>query len=105
LDTDWFPRKSAKALMWFTNKPLASIEYNFIGELYEFIIQKPILRVARFFKIIDTVAVDGFFSAIGKLTLAWSRKMQDAQSGQIQHYAMLMVAGVIAVIIIVMVLP
>ena len=31
--------------------------------------------------------------------------MQDAQSGQTQHYAMLMVAGVIAVIIIVMVLP
>ena len=105
LDTDWFPRKSAKAFMWFTNKPLASIEYNFIGELYEFIIQKPILRVARFFKTIDTVAVDGSFSAIGKLTLAWSRKMQDAQSGQIQHYAMLMVAGVIAVIIIIMVLP
>ena len=105
LDTDWFPRKSAKVFMWFVNQPLARIEYNYIGEIYEFIIQKPILKVAKFFKTIDTVAVDGSFSAIGKLTLAWSRKMQDAQSGQTQHYAMLMVAGVIAVIIIVMVLP
>jgi multicomponent Na+:H+ antiporter subunit D len=105
LDTDWFPRKSARALMWFTNKPLASIEYNFIGEIYEFIIQKPILRVAKFFKTIDTVVIDGSFSAIGDFALAWSRKMQDAQTGQVQHYAMLIVAGVIAVIIFVMVMP
>jgi len=31
--------------------------------------------------------------------------MQNAQSGQIQHYAMYIVAGFIALIIIVMVLP
>ena len=104
LDTDWFPRKSAKVFMWFVNQPLARIEYNYIGEIYEFIIQKPILKVAKFFKTIDTVVVDGSFNSMGKLTLSWSKKMQDAQSGQIQHYAMLMVAGVIAVIIIVMML-
>jgi multicomponent Na+:H+ antiporter subunit D len=103
LDTDWFPRKGAKAFMWFT-KPLVNIEYNFIGEIYEFIIQKPIIGVAKILKIIDTVIVDGTINGIGKLTLLWSRKMQDAQSGQIQHYAMLMVAGFIALIVIVMVL-
>jgi type II secretory pathway component PulF len=31
--------------------------------------------------------------------------MQKAQTGQVQHYAMFMLAGVIAVIIIAMVLP
>ena len=103
LDTDWFPRKGAKAFRWFT-KPLVNIEYNFIGEIYEFIIQKPIIGVAKILKIIDTVIVDGTINGIGKLTLLWSRKMQDAQSGQIQHYAMLMVAGFIALIVIVMVL-
>ena len=105
LDTDWFPRKSAKAFMWFINKPMASLEYNVIGEIYEFIIQKPILRVAVYLKKIDTVVVDGTINGVGKLAMACSRKMQKVQSGQIQHYAMLMVAGVIAVIIIVMVLP
>ena len=104
LDTDWFPRKGAKALMWLT-KPLASIEYNFIGEIYEFIIQKPIMGAAKIFKVIDTVVVDGTLNGLGKLTLACSRKMQNAQSGQIQHYAMYIVAGFIALIIIVMVLP
>jgi len=103
LDTDWFPRKGAKAFRWFT-KPLVNIEYNFIGEIYEFIIQKPIIGVAKNLKIIDTVIVDGTINGISKLTLLWSKKMQDAQSGQIQHYAMLMVAGFIALIVIVMVL-
>jgi len=103
LDTDWFPRKGAKAFRWVT-KPLVNIEYNFIGEIYEFIIQKPIIGVAKILKIIDTVIVDGTINGISKLTLLWSRKMQDAQSGQIQHYAMLMVAGFISLIVIVMVL-
>ncbi len=105
LDTDWFPRKMAKGFMWFINKPLATIEYNYIGEIYEFIIQKPILRIAKVFQKIDTVAVDGSFSNLGKWVLSWSRKMQKAQTGQVQHYAMFMLAGVIAVIIIAMVLP
>ena len=56
-------------------------------------------------KKIDTVVVDGTINGVGKLAMAWSRKMQEAQNGQIQHYAMFMVAGVIAVIIIVLVLP
>ena len=104
LDTDWFPRKGAKVLMWLT-KPLDRIEYNFIGEIYEFIIQKPIMGAAKIFKVIDTVVVDGSLNGLGKLTLFMSRKMKNAQSGQIQHYAMVMVAGFIALIIIVMVLP
>jgi len=104
LDTDWFLRKGAKAFMWIT-KPLAKIEYKFIGEIYEFIIQKPIMGTAKVFKIIDTVVVDGAVYGLGKLTLAWSRKIQNAQSGQIQHYAMYMVAGFIALIVVIMVLP
>ena len=64
LDTDWFPRKGAKAFMWIT-KPLAKIEYKFIGEIYEFIIQKPIMGTAKVFKIIDTVVVDGAINGLG----------------------------------------
>ena len=54
---------------------------------------------------IDTVIVDGSLNGLGKLTLACSRKMQNVQSGQIQHYAMVMVAGFIVLIVIIMVLP
>jgi len=103
VDTDWFPRKGVKVFMRFT-KPLANLEYKFIGEIYEYIIQKPIMGVAKIFKTIDTVIVDGAFNGLGQLTLTLSRKMQKTQSGQIQHYAMLMVAGFIALVIFVMVL-
>lgn len=105
MDTDWFPRKGAKAFMWFVNKPLASFEYNFIGEAYEFIIQKPILRMAKWFKWVDTNLVNRAFNEIANLTLLWSRMLQTIQSGQIQHYAMIMVAGVLTLIVIVIILP
>ena len=100
LDTDWLPRKCAKALMWFVNKPLSRIEYNIIGEIYEFIVQKPMMRVAYYFMKIDTVVVDGTMNGIGKIVMVCSQKMQKVQSGQIQHYAMIMLAGVIILIII-----
>ena len=105
MDTDWFPRKGAIVFMWFINKPLASFEFNFIGEVYEFIVQKPVLRVARWFRWVDTFIVDKTFSEIANLTLIWGRMLQAIQSGQIQHYAMIMVAGVVTLIVIVIILP
>ncbi len=101
LDTDWFPRKASKAFLWFSNKPLARLEYNFIGEIYEFIVQKPIMKVAKLMKQIDTVIVDGTVHEMGRLTLVWSRMMLVVQSGQIHHYAMFITAGVIFLILIV----
>ena len=91
--------------MWFINKPLSKLEYNYIGELYEFIIQKPIMRVAYYFMKIDTVVVDGAINGVGRLAMACSQKIQNVQSGKIQHYAMIMLAGVIVLIIIGVVLP
>ena len=102
LDTDWFPRKLSNVFLWVVNKPLVAIEYKFIGEIYEFVIQKPIMMIASFFKTIDMVVVDGFITAMGKSALAGSRKMRQLQNGQIQHYAMFMVAGVIAIFVIVL---
>jgi len=105
LDTDWLPRKSSKALMWFANKPLSRIEYNIIGEIYEFIVQHLMMKVAYYFMKIDTVVVDGTINGIGKIVMVCSQKIQKVQSGQIQHYAMLMLSGVIILIIIGVVLP
>ncbi len=98
LDTDWFPRKAAKGFMWLTNNPISNIEYKFIGEMYEFIIQKPIMRIAHFFKLFDTEIVDGTVNGIGKGTVSWSRLMQVIQSGQLQHYAIIMAIGILALL-------
>lgn len=101
LDIDWFYRKGARAFMWLANKPIASVEYNVVDEAYEFIIQKPILRVAHFLRIFDTEAVDGTVNGVGKVTLAWSRVVQAFQSGQVQHYAIIMALGVFAAVALV----
>ena len=91
--------------MWFINKPLTRIEYNIIGEIYEFIVQHLMMKVAYYFMKIDTVVVDGTINGIGKMVMVCSQKMQKVQSGQIQHYAMIMLTGVIILIIIGVVLP
>jgi multicomponent Na+:H+ antiporter subunit D len=98
IDTDWIPRKVARAFLWLVNKPLASVEYNFIGEIYEFIVQKPIMKIAHLVRVFDTKAVDGTVNGIGKGTVSWGRLMQVMQSGQLQHYALVMAIGVLAVI-------
>ena len=87
--------------MWFSNKQLANTETNFIGEVYEFIIQKPIMKVAQLMQTIDTVIVDGTVHNFGRFTIAWSRMILLFQSGQIHHYAMFMTAGVIALIVMI----
>ncbi len=104
IDTDWFPRKVAKAFMWLTNKPIAAIEYKFIGEIYEFIVQKPILKVAHFLRLFDTEVVDGTVNGLGKGTVGWSRVMQVVQSGQLHHYAIIMAIGILALIASVLIL-
>ena len=98
LDTDWLYRKGARVFMWLANKPVAKFEYNVVGEAYEFIIQKPILKVAHYLRVFDTEAVDGTVNGVGRLTLWWSSIMRIIQDGQVQHYAMLMAFGIFAIV-------
>lgn len=104
IDTDWFYRKGSKVFMWLANKPVANFEYNIVGEAYEFIIQKPILKIAHYLRVFDTGAVDGTVNGIGKFTVLWSKAMRLIQSGQIQHYAVFMVFGVIIILALVLLL-
>jgi len=98
VDTDWFYRKGAKGFMWLVNKPIAYIEYNIVGEAYEFLIQKPILKVAHYLRVFDTEAVDGTVNGIGRITLAWSSVMRIIQNGQVQYYALMMAFGAFALV-------
>jgi len=102
VDTDWFYRKAAKSFMWLVNKPIAKFEYNVVGEAYEFIIQKPILRVAHYLRVFDTEAVDGTVNGVGKATLLWSNLMRLIQNGKVQRYAMLMASGVFAIAVFIL---
>ena len=84
--------------MWLVNKPIAYIEYNIVGEAYEFLIQKPILKAAHYLSLFDTEAVDGTVNGIGRITLAWSSVMRIIQNGQVQYYALMMAFGAFALV-------
>ena len=104
IDTDWFYRKGAKVFMWLANKPVARFEYNVVGEAYEFVVRKPILGIAHLLRVFDTNAVDGTVNGVGRMIVASSMIMRVIQSGQVQHYAIIMVLGIFAIVALIILL-
>lgn len=103
LDTDWFYRKGAGIVMYVINKKLAPFEYNFIGEVYEWLIQKPILKVANFIGKLDKALFDRLSDGLASTTVSMSHIMRVLQTGKTHDYAFSIVLGLcLAVIIIVL---
>lgn len=103
LDADWFYRKGAILFMKFANNFLAKIEYNIIGQAYEFMLIKPVLKIAGFLKIIDTTGVDGTYNGMAKGSLRISDTIKIIQTGKSHDYAFLMVIGLILLILLVLI--
>ena len=59
---------------------------------------KPVLKIAHLLRVFDTEAVDGTVNGIGRGTVSWSKIMQTMQSGQVQHYAIIMAVGILVFI-------
>lgn len=104
LDTDWFYRKGSRIFMWLVNNPIAKFEYNVVGEAYEYIIQKPVLKLAQILRSIDAAFIDSSANGLGKVTMAWSRVMQVLQTGQTQVYATVMALGIFATVALILLL-
>ncbi len=104
LDTDWFYRKGAKAFLWLVNKPIVRFEYNVVGEAYEFMVIKPVMKIAGILRSFDIKVVDGAVNGIGRLTVAWSAVMRIVQSGKVHDYAFIMSGGICAVVILILLL-
>src|SRR5215467_6191867 len=58
LDTDWFYRRGAALVVALARGPLARLESGFIGQIYEFVIRRPVLGVAHFLQMADSFLVD-----------------------------------------------
>ncbi len=72
----------------------------YIDELYAFVAKRLLIdglgtAVARF----DRRVVDGTMNWIGRTTVSLSRAIRGIQSGQVQHYALIFVGGVLALAI------
>ena len=98
LDTDWFYRRGANGFLALVDKPLTRLEYGFVGEIYEFVIQRPILGAARLLRAFDSFVVDSGIVGLGRLMQLLSRGVQTAVSGHAQQYALIMAAGIVALL-------
>ncbi|MCX8026257.1 MAG: Na(+)/H(+) antiporter subunit D [Thermodesulfovibrionales bacterium] len=103
LDTDWFYRKGAGVVMNVINKKIAPFEYNFIGEVYEWLIQKPVLKVAGFIGVFDRRVFDRLSDSLAETVTSLSEVLRVIQTGKAHDYAFGVVIGLcVAVVIIIL---
>ena len=96
LDTDWFYRRGAARLMEVVKGPLARLEYGFVGEIYEFVIRRPVLGAAGLLGRFDSAVVDSAVVGVGPSTQSFSEVLKTAASGHAQHYGLIMATGLLA---------
>lgn len=73
----------------------------YVDELYDGIIVKPVLSIAKYFSnIFEKKVVDGFVNGIGKAVNYGSRQIRLLQSGQVGAYVLMMVLGILLFFII-----
>ncbi|MBL7702754.1 MAG: NADH-quinone oxidoreductase subunit L [Ferruginibacter sp.] len=73
----------------------------YVDELYDTIIVKPVLSIAKYFSnIFERKGVDGFVNGIGKAVNYGSRQIRLLQSGQVGAYVLMMVLGILLFFII-----
>ena len=103
LDTDWFYRRGSAGLAerWLQG-PLARLEYGFVGEIYEFVIRRPVLGAANFFRKLDSFVVDSAIVGVGRSTQTLSQVLKTVVSGNAQHYGLIMAAGILALLAVAM---
>jgi len=95
LDTDWFYRRGSAGVMELVQGPLARLEFGFVGEIYEFVIRRPVLGAANFFRKLDTFVVDSAIVGVGRSTQTLSQVLKTMVSGNAQHYGLIMAAGIL----------
>jgi len=98
LDTDWFYRRGAAAFVRRFQRPLARLESGFVGEIFEFVLRRPVLGVASLLRRFDGLVVDSALVGVGRSTANLSRVLKNAAGGHAQHYGLLMAAGFLALV-------
>ena len=101
LDTDWLYRRGSTGLVRLVQGPLARLEYRVIGEIYEFLIRRPVLGGANLFGKLDSFVIDSAVVGLGRSTQILSQVLKRAGSGHIQHYGLIMAAGMLALLALV----
>jgi multicomponent Na+:H+ antiporter subunit D len=102
LDTDWFYRRGSAGLMTVVRGPLSQLESGLVGQIYEFVIERPVLGVANFLRKVDSAVVDSAIVGVGRSTQTFSQVLKTVATGNAQHYGLVMAAGVLALLALAM---
>lgn len=97
LDTDWFYRRGASAVMALSRGALVQVE-GVVGQVYEVVMQRYVLRAAARLRDLDSRVVDAAAVGVGRLTQALSGGLSTTVTGNTHYYGLLMAAGVLAAI-------
>ncbi len=103
LDTDWFYRRGSAPFLKMAEGPLARVESGFVGEIYDFVMRRPVLGVASYLRKFDTRVINTVAVGVGRLTQAFSQILKTTVSGHAQHYGLIMAAGALALLALVMI--
>ncbi|WEX90196.1 Na(+)/H(+) antiporter subunit D [Sinorhizobium garamanticum] len=99
LDTDWFYRKGAQGFMWLAEKPLARYE-KAASDVSETAVLPFLHGSARAGLRLDLNGVDGVVNGVARSILTGGGVLRRLQTGVVTHYALAMIAGVIATIVV-----
>ena len=98
LDTDWFYRRGSVGFVRLVQKPLVRLEYGFVAEIYEFVIQRPVLAAANLLRKFDSTVIDAGIMGVGHSTQSLGQVLKTTASGHTQHYGLIMAAGILALV-------
>ena len=102
LDTDWFYRRGSAGFLGLVQSPLARLEYGFVGEIYEFVIRRPVLGAADLLRRVESRVVDSAFVGVGRSTQNFSQILKTTSDGHAQHYGLIMAIGIVVLLVLAM---
>jgi multicomponent Na+:H+ antiporter subunit D len=102
LDTDWFYRKGARGFLWFAHKPFARYE-GMVSELANTLVLRSLFAVSARGLKFDLGVIDGVVNGLAGSILRTGQRVRRLQTGQLGHYALGMVVGLVLSLAIYMV--
>jgi multicomponent Na+:H+ antiporter subunit D len=105
LDTDWFYRRGSAGFVKLMKGRVSRLEYGFVGQIYEFVIRRPVLGVGALLRKFDGGVIDFVSTGLGRTAQALGRDLRILISGHAQHYALMMAIGVLALLALAMLVP
>lgn len=94
LDTDWFYRKGSAAFMWLAHHPISRYEQWMSGASLGLL--SGARQIAKQGLRLDKELIDAAVNGIANLTRRSGQQLRRLQSGIISHYALAMVIGIAA---------